>query len=290
MPRAKMTGFDFLNYALLALVIVVTLYPIYYVFVISISDAMAVSKGMVHLWPKGVSFAAYERILRNALFMGSFKNTLVYTLVGTAVNLLMSTMCAYPLSRNRLFFRRGFSLLIIFTMYFAGGMIPSYILVRSLNMIDTIWALVLPGAISTYNMLVMRTFFFGIPEALHEAAEIDGASEFRKLISIILPLSMPIMATMLLFYAVGHWNSWFSALIYLNTNTKYPLQLMVRSLVIEQNYGQYYSAVGMESDAAVAATTVQYASIIVATVPILMIYPAVQKYFIKGVSLGSIKE
>ena len=156
-------------------------------------------------------------------------------------------------------------------------------------MIDTIWAIILPGAISTYNMLVMRTFVANIPESLHEAAEIDGASEWRKIASVVLPLSMPIMATMTLFYAVDHWNSWFNAMIYLNSNDKYPLQLMVRSLVIEQNSGQYYSSVGMENESAVAATTIQYAGIIASTLPILIIYPVLQKYFVKGVMLGSIK-
>lgn len=221
--------------------------------------------------------------------MRSFLNTLFYTVVGTFINLAMSTMCAYPLSRKNFLFRKGLSLMAIFTMYFSGGLIPNYILISNLNMMDSIWALVLPGAISTYNMLVMRTFFQGIPEALHEAAEIDGANEFRKILRIVLPLSAPIMATMVLFYAVGHWNSWFNAMIYMNTNQKYPLQLMVRSLVIEQNYGQYYSNVGMESADAVAATTIQYAAIIVATLPILVIYPMLQKYFIKGVMIGSVK-
>ena len=184
---------------------------------------------------------------------------------------------------------RFFSLMIIFTMYFSGGMIPMYILVMNLGMIDTMWALVIPGAISTYNVLVMRTFFLNIPEALHEGAEIDGASEFRKILSLVLPLSLPIMATMTLFYAVDHWNSWFSAMIYLNTNSKYPVQLMVRNLVIEQGYGQYYYA-GMENgEAEVAATTIQYAGIVVATLPILILYPALQKYFVKGVMIGSVK-
>ena len=287
--RHRLSGFDLFNYALMALIVVVMLYPLYYVIVISISDSMQVAKGRVHWYPVGVDFAAYRRIFSNEQFMRSFLNTLLYTGVGTVINLVMSMLCAYPLSRKDFPMNRFFSLMIIFTMYFSGGMIPMYILVMNLGMIDTMWALVIPGAISTYNVLVMRTFFLNIPEALHEAAEIDGASEFRKILSLVLPLSLPIMATMTLFYAVDHWNSWFSAMIYLNTNSKYPLQLMVRNLVIEQGYGQYYYA-GMENgEAEVAATTIQYAGIVVATLPILILYPALQKYFVKGVMIGSVK-
>ena len=281
--------FAVFNCAIMLLIVMVMLYPFYYVAIVSISDSMEVAKGRVHWLPVGLSFAAYEHIFSNEQFVRSFGNTLLYVTTGTLLNLFMSTLCAYPLSRKNFPLNRFFSLLIIFTMYFSGGMIPMYILINNLNMIDTIWAIILPGSISTYNMLVMRTFFANIPESLHEAAEIDGASEWRKIASVVLPLSMPIMATMTLFYAVDHWNSWFNAMIYLNSNDKYPLQLMVRSLVIEQNSGQYYSSVGMENESAVAATTIQYAGIIASTLPILIIYPVLQKYFVKGVMLGSIK-
>ena len=269
--------FNLINGLFMLIIVVIMLYPLYYVGIISISDSQQVAKGRVHWYPIKISFAAYERILTNGQFMHSFVNTLMYTGVGTTINLIMSSLCAYALSRKKLPLNRFFTLIIM------------YILVMNLGMIDTIWSLVLPGAISTYNMLVMRTFFVNVPEALHEAAEIDGASEFRKLVVLVLPLSMPVIATMVLFYAVDHWNSWFNAMIYLNTNSKYPLQLMVRNLVIEQNYGQYYSGVGREIEDSVAATTIQYAGIIVATLPILLLYPALQKYFVKGVMIGSVK-
>ena len=287
--RLKINWFVLINITILFFVMVVMLYPLYYVGIVSLSDSMQVAKGRVHWFPVQVSFAAYERILSNQQFIHSFWNTIVYVVLGTSINLVLSTMCAYPLSRKSFPFNRTFSLIIIFTMYFSGGMIPMYVLVMQLGMIDSVWAIVIPGAISTYNMLVMRTFFNNIPEALHEAAEIDGCNEIRKILTIVLPLSMPIMATMILFYGVTHWNSWFNAMIYLNSSSKYPLQLVLRSLVIEQNYGQYYSSVGMESDADVAATTIQYAGIMVATLPILAVYPILQKYFVKGVMIGSVK-
>lgn len=270
-------------------VMFVTLYPLYNIAITSISSGQAVMQGQVKFWPVGVNLLSYKMIFDDPNILPAYKNTIVYTVVGTAINLTMTMMCAYPLSRRYFFGRGFFTVYIVITMFFSGGMIPLYLVVQNLGMIDTIWALVLPAAISSYNMIIMRTFFSNIPESLFESAYIDGANDLQIFVSIAIPLSLPIIATMVLFYAVGHWNSFFSALLYINTKSKLPVQIILRNLVISGELANQNSSLGASSDFVAIDLTFKYSVIMLTTLPILMVYPFVQKYFVKGVMIGSLK-
>ncbi len=272
------------NLLLLALCIV-TLYPFLHVAAVSFSDGVAVSQGRVTFFPIGWDLDAYKAVFRHPDIWLSYRNTILYTVLGTLINVVITALAAYPLSKSWLFGRKFFTLAILFTMLFSGGLIPNYLLVKALGMTNTMWALLIPGAISTYNLLIMMSFFRGIPQELEDSATIDGCSEIGVLYKIVLPLSKPIMAAMTLFYAVGHWNSWFSALIYLSDKELYPLQLVLRNIVIS---GQLAFANDTE-DIPPIAESVKYATIMVATVPILLVYPLLQKHFVKGVLIGSLK-
>jgi putative aldouronate transport system permease protein len=265
----------------------VTLYPFIFIASSSISNAGAVTRMEVWLLPKGINFDAYRRVFREAQLWVSYRNTIWYVLVGTTVNLIMTTFLAYPLSRRRFQGRRFLMIAITFTMFFSGGMVPSFILVRSLGLINTRWALVIPAAISTYNLIVTRTFFEGIPESLHEMATIDGAGEFRIFIRIFLPLSMPILATLVLFYAVGHWNTYFNAMLYLSRETLYPLQIFLRKILLQ--YEANDMVLDIQLDRNDISRTIRYATIMISTLPIICVYPFLQKYFVKGVMIGAIK-
>lgn len=225
--------FDVIVYLLAAIIIILVLYPLLFVVSASFSDPARVLNGEVWLLPKGVTLEAYSNILHNDKIWTGYRNTLIYTVVGTSVNIMMTLLAAYPLSRPDLPGRKLLMLIVTLTMFFSGGLIPSYLLVKNLGMVDTMWALIIPGAISTYNLIVMRTYFeSSIPWELQEAAHIDGCSNWRLLITIILPLSKPIIAVMVLFYAVGHWNSFFNALIYIRSEDRYPLQLVLREILM----------------------------------------------------------
>ncbi len=281
---------DAINVFLLALVLVITLYPLYYVTIISISDGMAVMRGEVGLFPKGLTLDSYKVILKNSDIFISFKNTVVYTVLGTAINIIMSCLCAYPLSRKSFSGRKFFTKMIVVTMFISGGMIPGYLVLNSLDMLDTMWALLLPVAINTYNMIIIRTTFQSLPESLIESAKMDGANDIFILIKIVLPLSKAVLATMVLFYSVSHWNNYFSAMLYLNDKKKYPLQIILRNIVISGMFSEESSMMGSVSQFRVTEMTLRYAVIIFATLPILIVYPFVQKYFVKGVMIGSLKE
>ena len=280
--------FDVCNIVFMLALIAVTLYPIYHIFVVSISDGHAVMRGEVNFWPVGINLNTYRLILQDPAILHSYGNTLLYTSVGTAINLLFTIICAYPLSKKEFYGRSFFTILIVITMFFSGGLIPSYLLIQKLNLINTIWALVLPGAISAWNMIIVRTFFQGLPSELFESARIDGSNEFGILFKIVLPLSVPVITTIGMFYAVGHWNSFFPALIYLDEKTKYPVQIILRSMVIEGNMSEQSQSLSGEF-ASITSTNIKYAVIIVVIVPILLIYPFIQKYFVKGVMVGSLK-
>lgn len=283
--------FDVVNIIILALLCLIILYPVYYMVIVSISDGYYVTRGMVHWVPMGVNIEVYKSIFNYKLFMRSYANTILYTALGTVINLIMTILCAYPLSRKELFGRNFFTALITFTMFFGGGLIPTFLLVTNLGLRDSMWALLLPGAISTYNMIVMRTSFQSIPNELNESAKLDGANDITILLRIILPLSTAVIATITLFYAVGHWNSYFSALIYLDDRSKYPLQLLLRNIVIQGADSEMLNSAGAMSDTASTVVTqnYKYAAIVVAVLPILCVYPFVQKYFVKGVMIGSLK-
>ena len=218
----RMDWFDFLNYFIMLLVIVCTVFPLYYCAIVSISNGAAVTKGEVVFAPVGFDTTAYKVVFGNSQILRSYGNTIYYTLLGTAINIALTVLCADPLSRPTLKGRKALNFLFMLTMFINGGMIPMYLQVKSLGMLDTVWSIVLPGAISTYNMIIMRSFFSSIPEAMHEAAEIDGADHFQTLFRVVLPLSQTILATLVLFYAVGHWNSYLSALLYLSDTKKMP--------------------------------------------------------------------
>lgn len=282
--------FDIIVYLVAAIIIIVVLYPLIFVVSASFSDPARVLSGEVWLLPKSVTLEAYTNILHNDKIWLGYRNTIMYTVVGTLINIGMTLLAAYPLSRPDLPGRKVLMLIVTLTMFFSGGLIPSYLLVKNLGMVDTMWALIIPGAISTYNLIVMRTYFqSSIPWELQEAAHIDGCSNWRLLISIILPLSKPIIAVMVLFYAVGHWNSFFNALIYIRSEDKYPLQLVLREiLMISQSAGADGANVGLE-DQILLSESIKYAVIIVSSLPVLIMYPFVQKHFVKGVMIGSIK-
>ncbi|GIO40954.1 carbohydrate ABC transporter permease [Paenibacillus apis] len=282
--------FDVIVYLIAAVIILIVLYPLLFVVSASFSDPARVLNGEVWLLPKGLTLEAYTNILHNDKIWTGYRNSIVYAVVGTLINIIMTLLAAYPLSRPDLPGRKGLMMIVTLTMFFSGGLIPSYLLVKSLGMVDTMWALIIPGAISTYNLIVMRTYFqSSIPWELQEAAHIDGCSNWRLLISIILPLSKPIIAVMVLFYAVGHWNAFFNALIYIRTEDLYPLQLVLREiLMISQSAGVDGGNVGME-EKILLSESIKYAVIIVSSLPVLIMYPFVQRHFVKGVMIGSIK-
>lgn len=276
-------------YAIAAVIIVIVLYPLLFIVSASFSDPARVLNGEVWLLPKGVTLDAYENILHNDKIWTGYRNTILYTTVGTAINIIMTILAAYPLSRPDLPGRNGIMVLITLTMFFNGGLIPTYLLVKDLGMVDTMWALIIPGAIATYNLIVMRTYFqSSIPWELQEAAHIDGCSNWRLLFSIILPLSKPILAVMVLFYAVGHWNSFFNALIYIRNEDLHPLQLVLREILLISQSDAVDGSVGLEKSI-LLAESIKYAVIIVSSLPVLLMYPLVQRHFVKGVMIGSIK-
>ena len=278
--------FDVGNYILLALVGFVMFYPMYYVFIISISSAEFINQGSVNLFPRGINWDAYKIVFQNEQIWTGYKNTILYTTVGTLINLACTAMCAYPLSRKDLYGRGVITVIVTLTMFVSGGLIPLYLVISQLKLLNTMWAIVLPPAISTYNMIVMRTSFSAIPDSLMESAYLDGANDIQILAKIVLPLSKPIMATMTLFYAVSHWNSYFPAMIYLNDQAKYPVQVIMRDIVIQGDMAQNGD---ITSSLNVVATNYKYAVIIISVIPILMVYPLLQKYFTKGVMVGAVK-
>lgn len=272
--------------------IVVTLYPLLYVAFASLSDAggLAQHKGLMFR-PDGFSLAAYNLVFKNPMISVGYRNTLFYVVAGTTINLVLTTMAAYALSRKNVMWRNPIMFMIVFTMFFSGGLIPTFLLVGvTLNMIDKPWALIIPPAINTWNLLIMKTSFDGVPVALEESARLDGANDFRILWNVVIPLSGPVIAVMILFYAVGHWNAFFNAMIYLRTRDLWPLQLVLRQILISNSQESMTAGSFTGGDVMPIGETIKYATIMVATVPILLIYPFLQRYFVKGVMIGAIKE
>ena len=279
--------FDFCNILFMLCLAFITLYPMYNIFIVSISSAQYIYAGEVNFIPKGINFDAYRMVFKNDSIWRSFGNSILYTVVGTAINVVCSAMCAYPLSRKDFYGRGAFTLFVAVTMFISGGMIPSYLVVYQLLMINRMWAFVLQGAFSTYNMIIMRTFFQNLPVSLQESAYLDGANDITILFKVVLPLSLPIIATMTLFYAVGHWNSYFNAMIYLNSKSKFPLQVLLREIVVAGNMAD--ESADLTSNINIIAINFKYAVIVITVVPILVVYPFLQKYFTKGVMIGAIK-
>ncbi|MDO3411731.1 carbohydrate ABC transporter permease [Saccharibacillus sp. CPCC 101409] len=282
-------------YLILTVALVIVAYPLIYIVSASITNPNLVASGDMWLLPKDITFEGYRRVFQDTSIWRGYMNTIIYTVVGTLVNLIFTLPAAYALSRRDFVGRNIFMMIFMVTMFFGGGLVPTYLVVRSLGLVDSMWALILPGATSIWNLIVCRTFFqSSIPRELQEAAEIDGCSNFRLFFRIVLPLSSALIAVMALFFGVGHWNNYFSAMIYLNHQEKYPLQLVLRQiLVLQQMSAQAGTidasmATSLNNKAEVAAL-VKYAVIIVATLPIIAVYPFLQRYFVQGVMIGSVK-
>lgn len=274
--------FDVFNVCLMIVLVIVMVYPMIYVFSASISSNAMVASGQVVLWPKAVTWSAYERLVYNPDLWVSYWNTIRYTVVQTALTLVATSMMAYPLAKKWLPGRRPILLMAAFTMLFSGGLIPTFLVVQKLGLLNSIWAIVLPTLISTWYLFIMRTFFEALPQELEDAATIDGCGSLQVLWRIVLPLSMPVMATIGLFTAVNQWNSFFDALIYLNDRSLYPLQIMLRNILVAG------STIQGEGDS-LNLETLKYAMIVIATLPILCVYPFIQKYFVQGAMIGGIK-
>lgn len=281
--------FDGFNFIFLSFLMLITLYPVYYVAIASISNATELMshKGMIWL-PQGFSLKAYSMAFDNPMIVKGYGNTIFIVAVGLLFNLTLTAFGAYALSRKGLYYRRQLTLFIVFTMFFSGGMIPFYLTVKGLGLANTTWALIIPQAIHTFNLIIMRTSFAAIPDSLEESAKMDGANDFVILFRIMLPISMPIMAVMILYYGVSHWNAWFNAMIFLRDRELFPLQLILREILIAGETAGMVT--GAEAgDLAMLQETLKYATIMIATVPILFVYPFLQKYFVKGALLGAIK-
>ncbi|CAG7599948.1 Lactose transport system permease protein LacG [Paenibacillus solanacearum] len=274
--------FDVINAAVMVLLIIVMVYPLIYVFSASISDNAMVVSGQVVLWPKSVTLVAYERLVTNPDLWISYWNTIRYTVVHTFLTLVVTSAMAYPLAKRWLPGRRALLLMAAFTLLFNGGIIPTFLVVQKLGLLNTMWAIVLPSLVSTWYLFIMRTFFEALPEELEDAATIDGCGSLQVLVRIVLPLSVPVLVSIGLFTAVGQWNAFFDALLYLNERGMYPLQIMLRNIIISG------SNVQGEGNTAYIET-LKYAMITIATLPILCVYPFVQKYFVQGSMIGGIK-
>lgn len=283
-------AFNFVNYIFLTIVALLVIYPLIFVVSASLSNPEFVISGEMWLWPKEFTLDAYDKVFKNKEIINGFVNTLKYTVFGTILNVIMTILAAYPLSRKDLKGRGFIMAFIVFTIFFSGGLIPTYLLIRDLGMLNTFWVMIIPNAVAVWNIIIMRTFFQAIPAELEESAMIDGAGNFRTLWSIVLPLSFPVIAVMVLFYSVGHWNSYFQALIYLQDQEKFPLQLILRQILIQ---GQTDDMVQTTSESFLAQQLsvegLKYAVLIVANLPMLMLYPFLQRYFVKGVMIGSLK-
>ncbi len=282
--------FTVCNTIIMLFLIVITLYPFWFVVAASFSPAGQVSESMgLLVWPESIHLDAYEAVLANPNIRSGYINTIFYVLAGTGLNLLFTIVLAYGLSRKNVRGTSIFMKLITFTMFFSGGMLPTYILVQKLNLIGTVWSVLLPGLISTYNLIILRTSFKTIPASLEEAAKVEGAGEFTIMTKIVIPLSLPTIMIMVLYYGVAHWNSWFNASLYLTDRNMYPLQLVLREILVVNTLDSM-SVGASAQDKVSAEQTIKYATIVVATLPILSVYPFLQKYFVKGMMIGAIKE
>jgi putative aldouronate transport system permease protein len=283
--------FDGIIKVTLVLILIIILYPLIYVVSASFSNPRLVIEGKISLFPKEITLEAYRRILANKDLMNGYQNSILYTTVGTTINLLMTIAGAYPLSKKDFYGKNILIVLYTFTMFFSGGLIPTYFVIKSLGLINKFWVMVLPGAVSAYNMIIMRTFFkTSIPDELTEAAYIDGSSNISTLLRIVLPLSTPIIAVMIIFYGVGHWNAYFNALIYLSDRARYPLQLVLREILILGKIDESAQQdIGSFIELQLLSESQKYSAVIVSSIPVLLLYPFLQRYFTKGIMIGAIK-
>jgi putative aldouronate transport system permease protein len=282
-------------YIILGVFTLIMAYPLLYVISCSLSDPAEVYAGNVILFPRGLSFASFLKVFQNKNILTGYRNTIVYTVVGTLISMVLSFTAAYPLSRRDMAGRGFFMTIFVITMFFSGGLIPLYLVVNNLNLVDSIWGFILPGCLGVWNVIVIRTYMSSsIPYELQESAMMDGAGGFTLFFRIIIPLCKPILAVMMLFYIVGYWNSYFNALIFISDEQKFPLQMILRNILIEQDISKMVGGGGGGSQEtlfqqAMLSESIKYSSIIVSTVPILCIYPFIAKYFEKGLLVGSLK-
>lgn len=285
--KPKWNWFDSLNALILTGVVGACLYPFVYMLAVSLSDSASIASGEVWLWPKGFNLDMYQYVFEDGRVLKGYKNTLIYVVLGTAISLLVTALGAYSLSKAKLVMGKPILMLIVFTMFFNGGMIPTFLVVKELGFVNTIWGMVLPGAVATWNLLIMRTFFMGMPQELEESGKIDGLSEIGIFFRIVLPLSKPVLATIGLYYAVGMWNNFMGPLLYLRDADMQPLQVILRNIVLS---GQLTGTDGpVVGDIVVVEDGLKFATIMVSTLPILLVYPFIQKYFVKGALIGSVK-
>lgn len=278
-------------YVFLGFALLIVLLPLVYIVSASFSDPDAVIKSQVWLWPVRPTLRGYEAVFRNKNILTGFGNSFFYLMIGTSINIVMTVLCAYPLSRKEFTARNKVALFFVFTMYFSGGLVPNYMLVRALGIINTRWALIIPTAMSTYNMIICRTYFVNtIPDELYEASQIDGCSPFRYLLSVVIPLSKPILAVLTLYYGIAKWNSYFDAMIYLNNKQLMPLQIVLRDILI-LNQIDYTMVTDAKAIAAQRGLSdlLKYSTIVVASLPVIIMYPFAQKYFVKGIMIGAVK-
>ena len=280
--------FKVFNVCILLIIIFCTLYPFINVVAQSFSSESYINSGQVNLFPKGFNVETYQKVLSDTMFWINYKNTVVYTVVGTIISMFLTTIFAYALSKRRLVGRRFLTVFAVFTMFFNGGLIPNYVLINALGFANTMWAIVIPGAISIYNMLIMKSFFENMPEELEEAAASDGLNTYGILLKIVLPLSKAVIATMVLFYAVAYWNSWFSAFIYLDKKELFPVTIYLRNMIAGTTSGMSAGATSADNLTQISAN-IKSVTMVLTILPILTVYPFVQKYFVSGVMLGSIK-
>jgi len=282
--------FDCGNVMLLAAISFVAVYPFLYTFILSISTASAAMDPGFRLWPREVSWTSYQMVFNNPDILIGYRNTVFRTVTGTCLVLLVTSLMAYPLSRPELVHRRGWMIFILITMIFHGGLIPSYLLIRNLGLIDSMLVYIVPGLVTGFNVIILKNFFQGVPNSLAESARIDGASEWRILFQIYLPLSKPVLATIGLWTAVAHWNAWFDALLYINSDDKQVLQMFLQRIVIANNTELIERNLINPEIQQFTPETIKAATVIVTILPILFLYPFLQKYFLKGIMLGGVKE
>ena len=286
--------YDAIVLFLIILFLLIVLYPLWFVIIASFSNSSDVTNGSVIFLPKGFSLEAYEKVLSDPKIMTGYRNTIFYTVAGTLLNLAGTVAIAYPLSRKDFVGRKTISVILTFTMFFNGGLIPTYLIYKQLGLINTVWVMLIPGMVNVYNMIVMRSFFEGLPYEMHEAAFIDGCGNLQILLRIVLPLSLPILAVMVIFYGVTHWNEYFNALVYISAQELKPLQLILRDILITNttrvsSMMSGGAATTGEMDRIRTAESIKYAVAIVSTLPVLCLYPVLQKHFSKGVMIGAIK-
>lgn len=285
--------FNTINILLVSLIALIILYPLIFVVNASFSDPTRIYEVPLLLYPRGLNVEGYKEVLKSSDIWTGFRNAVIYTGLGTVINLIVTTIAAYPLSRSGLRGKRFFTLFFTITMFFSGGLIPTYLVNQQLGIVNTLWVMILPGALGVYNMILMRTYFSqNIPNDLIESVYIDGANDLWLLWKVVLPLATPIIAVMAMFYGVGRWNAYFDALIYLQDRAKYPLQIILREILVQGQFGQDMNQIiagSAESELLMLKMTLKYSVVIVSSLPVLLFYPVVAKYFEKGILVGSIK-